>query len=83
MDGPKKNLTLWGSVSAAVISVILRLLIGEEMIGLPPLIPMEKMSLLFPIKTLLMLLSMLTLYSVSKLTKTLPNCSKHRLELNN
>ena len=83
MDDPKKNLTLWGSVSAAVISVILRLLIGEEMIGLPALIPMEKISLLFPIKTLLMLLSMLTLYSVSKLTKTLPNCSKHRLELNN
>ena len=82
MDGPKKNLTFWGSVSAAVISVILRLLIGEEMIGLPALIPMEKIPLLLPIKTLLMLLSMLTLYSVSKLTKTLPNCSKHSTELN-
>jgi len=60
------HLTLAGSISAAVLSVILRLLIGEEMIGLPAIIPTE--NFLLPLKTLLMLLSMLTLYSVSKLT---------------
>ena len=61
-----EKLTVSGSISAAILSVFLRLLIGEETIGLPALISTKKF--LLPIKTLLMSLSMLTLYVVSKLT---------------
>ncbi len=60
------TVTLAGSISAAVIAIALRILIGEELISIPPLIPSADGWI--PLRTLLMLLSLLTLFTVSKMT---------------
>ena len=62
-----EKLSSCGSLTAGMVSIVLRLLIGEEMIGLPPVL--DTSNVFFPIKTLLMLISLLALIVTSKLTK--------------
>ena len=62
-----EKLSFYGSLTAGIVSIVLRLLIGEEMIGLPA--TLDTSNFLFPIKTLLMLISLLALIVTSKLTK--------------
>jgi high affinity choline transporter 7 len=69
----------YGSLSAYIIGMFLRLAGGENLIGLPALIhyPLYKESeiegepgvQLFPFRTFAMLISMTTLISVSQLAK--------------
>lgn len=59
-----------GSIVAAVLSILLRILIGEPLLSIPSVIPLEA-SKMAPLKTTLMLFSMFILYSVSRLAKKL------------
>ena len=62
-----EKLSFYGSFTAGLVSIVLRLLVGEEMIGLPA--AFDTSTILFPIKTGLMLISLTTLIVISKLTK--------------
>lgn len=61
-----------GSIAAALIGIILRLLIGEPLIDLKPVIRTtdESGELLFPSKTVLMLISLAVLMIVSRLFRS-------------
>ena len=56
-----------GSVAAVLISLLLRLIIGEELVGLPAVLTIKDI----PVKTTLMLVSLISLFTMSKLTSRL------------
>ena len=66
-----EKLSVYGSLSAGIVSIILRLLIGEELINLPPVF--DTTNFLIPVKTSLMLISFSTLLVVSKITRVIMN----------
>ena len=66
-----EKLSVYGSLSAGIVSIILRLMIGEELINLPPVF--DTTNFLIPVKTSLMLISFSTLLVVSKITRVIMN----------
>ena len=66
-----EKLSVYGSLSAGIVSIILRLLIGEELINLPPVF--DTTNFLIPVKTSLMLVSFFTLLVASKITRVIIN----------
>lgn len=72
----KKFCNTYGSLTAYIVGFLLRSLGGEEIVGLPALIKYpyfdeEKSEQLFPFRTLSMLISLMTLLSVSRVSKWL------------
>lgn len=70
----KHHCNTYGSLSAYIVGLVVRLSGGESLLGLPALIHFpgydeENSQQLFPFRTLAMLLSLLTLYGVSQYTK--------------
>jgi len=64
----------YGSLSAYIVAMVVRLSGGEPVIGFPALIHFpgwdeETQTQRFPFRTLAMLLSLLTLYSVTRFSK--------------
>ncbi|XP_036672595.2 high-affinity choline transporter 1 [Drosophila suzukii] len=70
----KKHCNTYGSLSAYIVALVIRLSGGEAILGLPPLIKYpgydeETKEQMFPFRTMAMLLSLITLVSVSWWTK--------------
>ncbi|BFF92803.1 high-affinity choline transporter 1 [Drosophila madeirensis] len=70
----KKHCNTYGSLSAYIVALLIRLSGGEAMLGLPALIKYpgydeETQEQMFPFRTMAMLLSLITLISVSWWTK--------------
>jgi len=70
----KKHCNTYGSLSAYIVALAIRLSGGEAILGLAPLIKYpgydeETKEQMFPFRTMAMLLSLVTLISVSWWTK--------------
>ncbi|XP_055356462.1 high-affinity choline transporter 1-like isoform X2 [Paramacrobiotus metropolitanus] len=71
-----RNANTYGSLAGYVIGMLLRLLGGEPIIGLPPIIPYFNLldnddTQLFPFRTFAMLVSLATIVATSELTRHL------------